>query len=94
MKYGAQERGAVGPASPAGRYAEAPAAALFPLLRVENSRNPALMGGAMLISPMLFFLVDRALLAARRAGTIRPARVTHAVDERRHSTLSEGDGSG
>lgn len=66
----------------------------FPLLRVENSRNPALMGGAMLISPMLFFLVDRALLAARRAGTIRPARVTHAVDERRHSTLSEGDGSG
>ena len=33
-------------------------------LRVENSRNPALMGGAMLISPMLSFftgIVPRSL---------------------------------
>ena len=64
--------GAVGPASPSGRYAEAPAAALHPLPRVENSRNPARSGGAMLISPILCFLVARALLAARRSGAAVP----------------------
>lgn len=68
--------GAVGPASPAGRNAEAPAAALLPLLRVENSRNPALAGGAMLISPVLYFFMARALLVARRAGAIRTGRGT------------------
>ncbi len=70
--------GAVDPASPSGRYAEAPAAALHPLPRVENSRNPALVGGAMLISPILFFLMARTLLVARRAGPIRAGCVYRA----------------
>jgi hypothetical protein len=38
---GAQRAAAVGPASPSGHYVEAPAAAFFRSLRVENSRNPA-----------------------------------------------------
>jgi hypothetical protein len=32
----------------------------FPLQRDENSRNPALTGGATLISPILFMSQDRA----------------------------------
>ncbi len=81
--------GAVDPASPSGRYAEAPAAALIPLLRIENSRNPALVGGAMLISPILFFLLARALLVARRADPIRAG----CVYQTRPSPRSGRDGN-
>jgi len=47
----------------------------FRSLRDENSRNPALTAGAMLISPILFIASRPRLLVPRRADAIGGLRV-------------------
>lgn len=50
----------------------------FPLQRDENSRNPALTGDAMLISPILFIISGPRLLVARCTSRRRGRRVAFA----------------
>ncbi len=65
---GAPRAGAVGPASPAGRFAEAPAAALLPPATQRECPKSRPEAGAMLISPIFAFFTGsgRARCAAHR----------------------------
>jgi hypothetical protein len=79
---GAPQAGAVGPASPTGRFTEAPAAAHIPPTTQREFPKSRPQAGAMLISPIFASYPERTALAALCFGAIskRPT----ALGEVRH----------